>query len=379
MRVALVTSSYAPYVGGVEEHVRNVARILRDRGHEVVVWTIAREGRFGIRRVDDVEVWDLPAPLPARSVRVMIGLALRMPRAVLHWRAAFRALRPQIIHVHCFGPNGTYARILAKRTGTPMVITAHGETLADDSGVFTHSRFAIHSLRRGLVGAAGVTGCSQVALDDLVARFGLAPGRGIVAFNGIDIDEPVGAPPAGIGDRYIAAIGRAQRVKGFDLLIEAFARAELPEEVRLVIGGGGPEIDALREQADGLGIGSRVVLTGWLDRATVGGLRQGAYIGVVPSRFESFGIAALEVWRARSALVVTDRGGPPEFVRDDVDGLLIDPLDVDELARTLRTLTDHPDRVAALGAAGAERVKSFTWGHAVDAYESLYGDVARIR
>jgi glycosyltransferase involved in cell wall biosynthesis len=359
-------------VGGVEEHVRNVARVLREHGHEVVVWTVARDGRFAARTVDGIEVRDLPAPLPARSPGAMLSLAARLPGAAAHWNREFRKFRPDVIHVHCFGPNGTYARVLAERTKTPMILTAHGETVADDAGVFTRSRFAAASLRRAITMAAAVTGCSQATIDDLVNRFGLVAGRGDVVFNGIDLAEPVGDVPAGAHGRYIAAVGRAQRVKGFDLLIEAFARAELPIDVRLVIGGGGPEIDALRLQAERLGVGERVFLAGWLDRATVGALLQSATIGVVPSRFEAFGIGALEVWRARSALVATLRGGPPEFVRDDVDGMLVDPEDVDWLALALASLVADPERIERLAVAGSARVHEFTWERAVDAYESIY-------
>lgn len=376
MRIALATSSYAPYVGGVEEHVRNVAAVLRERGHRVVVWTIDRDGGFGVRDVDGVEVWDLPAPLPARSIRAMASVALRAPRAALLWRRAFRALRPDVIHVHCFGPNGTYARVLAERTGTPLIVTSHGETLADDGDVFSSSRFAIASLRSGLAQAAAVTACSRLVLDDLSARFGLRVGRGEVVFNGIDPAEPIGAPPDGATGRYIAAVGRVQRLKGFDLLLEAFGRAGLPDDVRLVIGGDGPQADALRRRSVSLGIADRVVLPGRLDRATVGALRRGAIVGVVPSRMEPFGIAVLEIWRAGSALIATTRGGPPEFVRDGVDGLLVDPEDVDALARSIRELVDQPGRASDLAAAGARRVTSFTWERTVDAYELLYREVA---
>ena len=124
MRVALVTSSYAPYVGGVEEHVRNVATLLRERGHDVVVWTVARDGRFGMRDVDAVQVLDLPAPLPARSISALLAFGLRMPGAALRWWKAMRTFRPDIVHVHCFGPNGTYGRILARRAHVPLVITS---------------------------------------------------------------------------------------------------------------------------------------------------------------------------------------------------------------------------------------------------------------
>lgn len=372
MRIALATSSYAPYVGGVEEHVRNVARVLRERGHEVVVWTVDRDGRSGVREVDGIEVRDLPAPLPARSLPALARFALRLPGAALSWWGAFRALRPDVIHVHCFGPNGSYARVLARRTRTPLVISAHGETIADDAAVFTTSRFAIDSLQRGLAGADAVTACSRVALEDL-ARFGLAPGRGRVVFNGIDLEEPTGEVPPGVEGRYIAAVGRLQPVKGFDLLVEAFARAGLDGDVQLVIGGDGPEQAALRQRAEQLGVGGRVHLPGRLDRGQVTALLEQAEAVVVPSRFEAFGITVLEAWRAASPVIATNRGGPGEFVRDAIDGFLVDPLDVESLAAALRSLSGDPATAARVGAAGAERVRDFSWEHAVDAYESLYG------
>lgn len=379
MRIVLATSSYAPYVGGVEEHVRNVARVLRERGHEVVVWTIDRDGGFGVRRVDGVDVWDLPAPLPARSAGAMARFAIRMPRAAARWRRALRAHRPDLLHVHCFGPNGTYARWLSRIAGVPLILTSHGETLADDAGLFSSSRFAIDSLRDSLAQAAAVTACSQVTLDDLVGRFGLREGRGTVVFNGIDLDEPEGAPPPRVTGRYLAAVGRVQHLKGFDLLVQAFARAGLPRDIRLVIGGGGPETDDLRALAERWGVSDRVLLTGWLDRPTVGALRRGALAGVVPSRFEPFGIAALEVWRAASPLVATTRGGPPEFVADGVDGLLVDPEDTAALALALRRLVDDPALAARLAVAGETRVRAFTWERTVDAYERVYDEVRASR
>ena len=376
MKIALVTSSFAPFIGGVEEHVRNVAASLRDDGHNVVVWTVARDGRFGIREHEGIEVWDLPAPLPARSVVALARLALLAPRAWRHWRSAYRSFRPDILHIHCFGPNGTYGSLLARRTHTPFVLTSHGETIADDTGVFTHSRFAIDRLRRALTDAAAVTGCSGVAVEDLVARFGLVPGRASVVYNGVDQDEPAGELPAVAHGRFFAAVARVQRLKGFDLLIEAFAEASLPDDVRLVIGGDGPELEALRAQAQRLHVADRVDFTGWLDRGGVVRLRAAAMAGVVPSRFEAFGIAVLEVWRARTPLIATTRGGPPEFVTDEVDGVLVDPEDKREFADALRRVVQDEAFARSLAVAGAERVRDFTWQAVTADYERIYAQIA---
>jgi glycosyltransferase involved in cell wall biosynthesis len=372
MRIALATSSFAPYVGGVEEHVRHVARVLRQEGHDVVVWTVSRDGSHGVREVDGIEVRDLPAPLPARSIGDLARFAVRLPRAVLAWWRAARSFRADVVHVHCFGPNGTYARWISRATRTPMVVTTHGETMADDHGVFTHSRFARQSLRASLDAASGVTACSQLVLDDLVARFRLEPGRGIVVFNGIDVDETAREQVPGLPPRYIAALGRLQRLKGFDLLIDAFASSDIPSDVGLVIGGEGPEADALRRRAQERGVGARVVVPGRLSRGQVATVLEGATVAVVPSRFEAFGIIGLEAWRAGAPLVATARGGMREFVRDGVDGLVVDPEDTAALAAAIAELVDDEDLARRLARAGTERLPSFTWQGVVDRYEALY-------
>lgn len=373
MRIALATSSYAPYVGGVEEHVRNVAARLRDRGHEVVVWTIDRDGRAGVREHDGVQVWDLPAPLPARDGRALGRFVLAGPAAWLRWRRAWRAFRPDVIHVHCFGPNGTYARLLARRTHTPLVVTSHGETIADDAGLFDESWLARDSLSKALRAAHAVTAPARVVLADLEKRFGFAAGRGVIVPNGIDPHEAVDDIAVTAPGPYVAAVGRIQRMKGFDLLLEAFARADLPRDMRLVIGGDGPERPVLRRQAENLGIADRVELPGQLARGQVSRLLAGARMAVVPSRFEAFGIAALEAWRAGAPLIVTSRGGPPEFVTDGVDALLVEPEDIDQLARAMRRLAGDGALADALAAAGTKRVSDYSWDSVAVGYEAIYG------
>ncbi|MCW4458866.1 glycosyltransferase family 4 protein [Microbacterium sp. MPKO10] len=378
MKIALATSSYAPHVGGVEEHVRNVATVLHRRGHDVAVWTIDRDGSFAVDVLDGIPVWRLPAPLPSRSVRDIARFVRAAPGAWRVWNRAFDTLRPDLIHVHCFGPNGTFANALAARRRTPLVVTSHGETLADDAGVFEHSQLARTSLRSAIRRAAAVTGCSSVALSDLEEHFGLPRGDGTVVFNGIDLEEHATQAPrpiTGISGRYVAAVGRLQQVKGFDLLVRAFARARLGPEVSLVIGGDGPESAVLSELAVDLGIADRVVLPGRLDRAQVAGLMRDAAIVAVPSRFEAFGIATLEAWRAGTPVVATTRGGPREFVTHGVDGLLCDPTDTEVFAATLADVLADPVHAASLAESGRRRVDAFTWEHTTHAYEALYSAI----
>ena len=298
-RIALVASSYHPHSGGVEEHVRRVASALRDRGHQVAVWTVDRGERLGVQRIDGIEVRYLPTPLPARSLRACARFVGLLPRSVLAWARAWRSFRPQVLHVHCFGPNGIYALAASSVTRTPLLVTGHGETMADDHGVFEESALLAWSLRRALRTAAAVSACSDFALADLRASFGLR--GGVVTGNGVDLEM---TPEEGPDDDppVVLAVGRLEPMKGMDLLVRAFDEAGLAGRARLVIGGDGSACADLEREVARRGLAESVTFAGRLDSDEVARRMGTASIVVVPSRREAFGIVCLEAWRSGTPL-----------------------------------------------------------------------------
>ena len=380
-RVALVTSSYHPHLGGVESHVRHVARELRGRGTAVEVWTVDRGEHLGVTELDGTVVRHLPTPLPARSGRALVSFGLAAPRAWHAWRSAFRAFRPELLHIQCFGPNGVYAAALARRTGTPHVLTSHGETFMDDHDAFGTSALMREGLRRGVAAAAVTTGCSQQVVDDLRDRFGLVGGS--VVPNGVG---PVPTtPPSGTGPEeadppagpLVLGIGRLEMTKGFDLLVEAVARTDPDLRVTLVLGGDGSQREALRSLGEGLGLGDRLRLVGPLDEAGVDAWMRRADVVVMPSRREAFGIVALEAWRAGTPLVATTLGGPASFVTDGVDGVLVDPVNTGAMAHVIESLLRDPARRSALGAAGQASARRYSWQAVAESYAALHAQVLR--
>ncbi|WP_415296782.1 glycosyltransferase family 4 protein [Cellulosimicrobium sp. SJTW-1] len=389
-RVALVASSFDPHTGGVESHVRHVARVLASRGTAVEVWTVDRGERLGTRRVDGVLVRYLPTPQPSSRPGDVARFALAAPRAALAWVRAFRSFRPDVLHVQCFGPNGAYALGLRTLTRTPLVVSSHGETFADDHAVFEHSRLLRAALERSIDVAGAVTGCSRVVADDLV-RFG-APDA-VVVPNGVDLvgydpvrrgpeDGADGGPPgperSSAREPVVVAVGRIEHVKGFDLLVDAFASSALRHRARLVVVGDGSEADALRRRVASAGLAGRVELPGRLDPSAVADRLAGADVVVVPSRADAAPLVVLEAWRSGRPLVATVRGGPPEIVTDGADGVLVDPQDTRALADAVLGLLDDPVRAEQIGAAGRRRVEDFTWERVVDRYEALYAGLAEL-
>ncbi|MFF2833838.1 glycosyltransferase family 4 protein [Cellulosimicrobium cellulans] len=399
-RVALVASSFDPHTGGVESHVRHVARVLAARGTAVEVWTVDRGERLGTRRVDGVLVRYLPTPQPSSRPGDVARFALAAPSAAVAWGRAFRAFRPDVLHVQCFGPNGAYALGLRTLTRTPLVVSSHGETFADDHAVFEHSRLLRAALERSIGVAGAVTGCSRVVADDLV-RFG-APDA-VVVPNGVDLaghdaaghgvaghdlvehrpqdaaaaEEPARSGP--VREPVVVAVGRIEHVKGFDLLVDAFASSPLRDRARLVVVGDGSEAGALRRRVASAGLTDRVELPGRLDPSEVAARLAAADVVVVPSRADAAPLVVLEAWRSGRPLVATVRGGPPEIVTDGVDGVLVDPQDTQALAAAVLGLLDDPERAGRIGAAGRRRVEDFTWERVVDRYEDLYAGLAEVR
>lgn len=382
-RIALLPSAYPPAVGGVEELTRHLALSLVEAGDEVEVWTLLGDDRAPetVEVRDGLVVRRFPMPLPARSAsKVSLTLTTGW-RTMRSLRRAVATFRPDVLHVQCFGPNGAYATALARLCHVPLVVTLQGETVMDDSDIFETSQSLRAALRAGLRTATAVTGCSQYTLDDAEARFGLPAGRGTVIFNGVaaatddppapvDLPAPLGTVP------YVLALGRVVDKKGFDLLLAGYVAMDPTARVAdLVIAGTGNALERLEALAEESGVGERIHFVGRLSREQVAAAMAGAELFVMPSRLEPFGIVLLEAWRADTAVLATDRGGPPEFVRDGEDGLLVDPFDTVAVAEALgRVLSDNALR-RSLAAAGHGRVEEFFWPAIAEGYRAVYRSV----
>jgi glycogen(starch) synthase len=379
-RIALIPSSYPPSLGGVEELTRHLALTLVAQGDEVEVWT-ASERRESVEIRDGLVVRRYPMHLPASNWSAVQRSVTSGTRTLMSLRRAVAAFRPDVLHVQCFGPNGAYAAALSRITRIPLVVTLQGETMMDDGDIFEISKSLRAALRSGLKHAAAVTACSAFTLSDAEERFGLAPGRGQVVWNGVDLSGAAQSEPGPAGLRltgaeekpYILALGRVVEKKGLDLLLDAYAAMETSQrKADLVIAGAGGSLEHLKQAAISLGVKDRVHFPGRLSREDVASAMAGSELFIMPSRLEPFGIVILEGWRAGVTVVATTRGGPPEFVRDGQDGVLVDPFDTPAFASSLAALLADPEKRSSIAAAGRVRVESFAWPVIAQEYRAIY-------
>jgi glycogen(starch) synthase len=362
VRVALLPSAYAPSVGGVEELTRRLGDQLVAGGDQVEIWTI----RFAL-------------PMPRSRPATLACFPAAAARALRTLSRAAAEFRPDLLHVQCFSANGIYATALAAWERLPLVVTLQGETVMDDQDIYERSTSLRAGLRLGVRRAAAVTACSRFTLDDAVERFGLRRGSGLVVPNGVETAGDCGAPQPIVVpfERFLLGLGRVVAKKGFDLLLEAFARlAPRQPGLGLVLAGDGPDRAGLAAHAARLGLADRVQFAGALGRAEVAWAMGAAEVFVLPSRVEPFGIVVLEALRAGRPVVVSSRGGAGEIVRHEREGLVADPLDSAQFAGAIARLLDDRCLAGRLAAAGRRRVRDFDWSAVAGEYRDIYRSVA---
>lgn len=196
---------------------------------------------------------------------------------------------------------------------------------------------------------------------------GLAPDPKTVLlqYHGLDLTRfPSPSIPVAKGPVEILSVGRAVPKKGYDDLLEALARLprDAPWHFRHI--GGGKELDVLRRRADALGLSERIEWLGARPQSEVLDALRRASIFVLASKIAEDGDrdglpnVLMEAQSQEVPVVATSVSAIPELIRDGETGLLVPPGDSKALAVALERMIGDADLRAALGKAGADRVRA---------------------
>jgi glycosyltransferase involved in cell wall biosynthesis len=300
VRILLVSQMYpsaaAPDFG---VFVQGLERELAARGHEIERVVLDRRGGGKLRH----------ARLAARAVR------------------AARRFRPDVVYAHFLFPTGFSGLLAARAARAPLVVTAHGQDVAN----LTEYPFVRPAARRVVRGAAAVVAVSQWLRDRLVESIPAAGARTEVVDCGVDLARfPLLGRAEGPRPAFVC-VGSLIERKNVVRLADAFARLG---EGTLTFVGDGP----LRPRLEGR---PNVTVTGYLPHDAVPDQLARADVLCQPSLVEPFGQATLEALACGRTVVATSVGGPPEFVPLEA-GELVDPHDEDELVEALRRAAARP-------------------------------------
>ena len=166
-------------------------------------------------------------------------------------------------------------------------------------------------------------------------------------------------------EEIVFSVGRIVQEKGLDLLIQAMPLVLRDHpSAKVVIAGKGPELEALRSLAWQVGVGEKVLLTGFISDDDRDKLFKIADCAAFPSLYEPFGIVALEAMAARCPVVVSEVGGLQDVVDHNKTGIVVYPNNVDSLAWGIVHTLQHP-KWSAARVENAYRVvvERYNWQH----------------
>lgn len=314
-----------------------------------------------------------PAPnewtVPLHSIRTWrgaprLGSVVEAGRSVWRLARGLWAHRPDVVHLHFVRFEAVYFLLLRPFFRYRLVLTFHG------SDVRAPDRASARALPFLVRRADGVTSVNRPILTHLRTVQKMSAPTAVVP-NGIDVDFWSAARPQAPGRQTIVAVGRFERVKGFDVLIDAFAQLRRTTNAELLLVGDGRERASLERRVAEAGLADAVSFAGLLDAPDVRKAFQRATVHALPSRSEGHPLVVLEAMAAGLPVVATRVGGVPDLVTEET-GTLVDPEDASALAGALRRYLADPARAARAGAAGRRSVRSYSVDAMVEAYERLY-------
>jgi PEP-CTERM/exosortase A-associated glycosyltransferase len=320
------------------------------------------------------------------QVAVMQSLAHRLQEVI-------DIVKPDILHAHSPVLTALPTLRVGHDLGIPVVyeVRAFWEDAAADHGTASENSMRYRLTRAmetyAFKQAGAVTTICAGLRNDIVAR-GISSDKVTVIPNAVDIEKfsSGGAPDEALkvqlglaGMRVLGFIGSFYAYEGLDLLLTALPRIlNQASDVRVLLVGGGPQEEALKQQARHLGIADMVVFSGRVPHGEVNRYYDLADILVYPRHSMRLTelvtpLKPLEAMAQGRLFVASDVGGHRELIRDGETGVLFRAESAQDLANKVLDLLDMPERWPKMKAAGRRHVETErNWRVSVARYRDVY-------
>lgn len=372
MRIVQISPYSWDAPGGVQVHIAQLSRHLRDLGHEVLVLAPGEHPGFH----DGARIVGRPYAVRVNGSVARLCFSRRSAHVV---GKALDIFGPDVIHVHDpLTPSTSMLGVLLKTA--PVVATFHSYFARDhfEGRVYTALAPLLRPVWRRVDRRIAV---SEAARESVCSRMGDAAPVGIIP-NGADVDVFARATPAALPPgRKLLFVGRLEPRKGFPVAVRAFGMLahEFPDLQLVVVGTGD---DASVVQALAPEARARVHMLGKVTNEVLPTIHRVSDVFISPATgSESFGIVLVEAMAAGLPVVASDIAGYREVARPhgrtpaEGEALLVTPSDALALAAGVRRVLTEPGLAAELGARARVRARAFAWGNIVERLETVYDSV----
>jgi glycosyltransferase involved in cell wall biosynthesis len=362
MKIGVFTDSYLPYISGVVRSIQTFTDELTNLGHEVFIFAPNYKNckkETGVFRFNSI-------PSPTNR-----NFTLAFPYSP-KFRPTIQRLNLDLIHVHSPFLLGRLGARYARKLNIPLVFTFH--TLYDQ---YIHYVPFASSFTKELAQKISRDFCNQCDLvivpthviGDYLYKIGVRTSINKIP-TGININAFQGSDPAWLrkrfninpADQVLLFVGRLGQEKNIKFLMKSFflIHQNISNSI-LVLVGGGPDEEELKNYANDLGIGQQVIFTGPLPHQQVVNCYAGANMFVFSSLTETQGIVITEAKAAGLPVVAVGANGVSEMLEHGVDGYLSEPEPVQFAEKVCRIINDRTlkDKMSYHARLNAKKLSSF--------------------
>lgn len=372
-------------VGGLAEHVASLTKAYGDKYGKVIVITPGYGDFKAYEKQGNVEIYRFPAEnIPAEDFPSWVTQL-----NTLFVNAAIPLIKEKnikIIHAHDWIVANA-SIILKHLFRIPLIATVHATEHGRRGGIYDDRQQFIHFLEERLVFEAWkVIACSYYMRDEISHVLHVPYNKIEVIPNGVfeitmteQINNEYRNKYALAHEHIIFFIGRHVYEKGLDILIKAFAEAlKIRDDLKLIIAGKGYYTEEAKNIVYSLGIMHKVMFLGFISDEERDKLYSLADVVVVPSRYEPFGIVALEGMKYGKVVITSDVGGLREVVKHEYNGLTFFNENVNSLKdQILRAITDETLRKQIEQNALKTVKEEFNWYAIAERTAKLYYNVLK--
>ncbi len=375
MRIGIVCY---PTFGGSGVLATELGKALADKGHEVHFITYQQPVRLNVFnanifyhevRVPTYPLFDYPP--------YEVALASTMVDVIINHDL-------DLLHVHYAIPHASAAymakQIIKKKNGrdVPVITTLHGTDMTLVGRDKTYEPVVTFSINE----SDAITAVSDNLKEETYKHFAITKEIDVI-HNFVDVTrfskKPIDAFRRVIapnGEKILLHASNFREVKRVDDVIKVFAQVRKKITAKLMMVGDGPERHMAEELARKLGVDEDVRFVGKQEQMEE--ILAVSDLFLLPSEYESFGLAALEAMAAGEVVISTNVGGLPEIVQHNITGFMANVGDVDTMSNYAIGILQDEQKLQAMKEAAFLHASNFDITNIIPLYEKLYSRFCRL-
>ncbi|MEY0174298.1 glycosyltransferase family 4 protein [Providencia rettgeri] len=338
MKIVYVITK-ADEIGGAQTHVKDLAILFKNDGHDVTV-IVGEEGIF-TKQLRENAITTIILSELQRNISIFKDLY-----CTIKLRKLIKSINPDIVTLHS-SKAGIIGRLSLMFTSIPVVFTAHGWAFTD--GIPAHKKYIFIFIEKIFSYLADKIITVSNKDKELAIKYRVStPSQQVVIHNGISdiLLEECKQSKLATDNIQLISVARFSKQKDHITLFHALKEMH-NQNWHLTLVGKGPLLNQMINLANVLGLTDNISFLG--EREDVKDLLRISDIFVLSTNWEGLPISIIEAMSVKLPIISTDVGGVNELVSDEVNGYLIDPKNISQLAKKIDFLILNEEKREQFG------------------------------